>query len=234
MLKKYFRKGVKVTNKPDKSPVTIADKECERKIVSTIKKHFPDHNILGEEFSYKETDSEFKWIIDPLDMTSNFVRGIPFYSNFVALERNGKVIAGVINMPELDLFAYAGAGKGAFVNNKRVHVSRTKKLYDAYILHGSTNRKATRPYSKRISNLIDQCHFNRGYGDGLGYILLAKGNVDILLDRGKPWDLAPGKIIIEEAGGKVTDFNGKEGIYGKPCVVATNGLLHKSALKILK
>ncbi len=234
ILRKHFKRGVKPLNKSDGSPVTIADKESEKKIVSIIRAHFPDHNILGEEFTYEKTDSEFKWIIDPLDMTKNFFRGVPFYSNLIALEKKGKVISGVINLPEINMLAYATIGKGAFVNGKRAHVSKTKALDQSFIVFGDIDKHATAPYTRGTFDLIDMCRFNRGYGDALGYVLLAKGNVDIMLDRGKPWDVAPGKIIVEEAGGKFTDYSGNDTIYGKGPSIATNGILHNRALKLLK
>jgi histidinol-phosphatase len=233
ILKKYFRTNIEVEKKSDASPVTVADKESERMIVSIIRSHFPEHNILAEEFTYEKTDSEFKWIIDPLDMTRNFVRGIPFFSNFVALEKQGKIIAGVINIPELDILAYASLGGGSFVNDKKVSVSKTKNLADAYVVYGDINEKSTEPYTKGIFGIINRCYSNRGYGDALGYVLLAQGFVDIAIDRGKPWDVAPAKIIVEEAGGKVTDFGGKDTIYSGHNI-ATNGRLHDEVIGILK
>jgi histidinol-phosphatase len=232
ILQKYFRKTLKPEWKADQSPVTIADKESERKITSIIKDYFPEHNILGEEYSYKETDSEYKWIIDPLDMTRNFIRHIPFYSNFIALEKKGKVIMGVINMPEIKTMAYASIGKGTFVNGKRAKVSNIKKLEDSYILNGDVNEKGTEPYTKEIFTLINKCKYNRGYADGLGYIFLVQGHADIVIDRPKPWDIAPAKIIVEEAGGKVTDFKGKDTIY-EDNSIATNKILHDEAIRIL-
>jgi histidinol phosphatase-like enzyme (inositol monophosphatase family) len=233
ILKKYFRTNVKFERKSDATPVTVVDKESEKKIVSMIKKYFPEDNILGEEFSYEKTDSEFKWIIDPLDCTKNFIRGVPFFSNFVALEKDDRIIVGVIYMPELKILAHAGLGKGSFVNNKKVRVSKTKNLKEAFVVYGDIDEKGTEPYAKKIFNLINSCWHNRGYGDALGYVLLAQGYVDIVLDRPKPWDVAPAKIIIEEAGGKVTDFNGTDSIYSGNSV-ATNGKLHDEVIKILK
>lgn len=232
ILKKYFKKGVKPERKPDGSPVTIADKESEMKITAMIKKAFPDYNILGEEFSYEKTESEYKWIIDPLDMTSNFTRGVPFYSILIALERKGKIILGVINLPEMDILAHASLGKGAFVNGKKAHVSKVKTLEEAFVLYGDIKKKATGDYASGIYELINLCRWNRGYGDALGHVLLAKGNVDLVLDRGKPWDLAPSKIIIEEAGGRVSDYDGKDTIYSGNSLL-TNKILHKDALEIL-
>ena len=213
--------------------MTIADKESEKKIVSVIKKYFPDHNFLGEEFSYEKTESKFKWIIDPLDMTRNFIRGIPLFSNFIALERNSKIIVGVISMPGMNIFAYAGLDEGSFVNGKKVKTSNTKSISDAYIVFGDADEKGTMPYTKQFFNLVNSCGQNRGYGDALGYILLAQGHVDIMWDRPKPWDIAPAKILIEEAGGKVTDFEGNDTIYSGSGI-ATNGKLHDQVIEILK
>ncbi len=190
-------------------------------------------NILGEEFSYQRTDSEFKWIIDPLDMTKNFVHGVPFFSNFIALERNSKIIAGVIYMPVMKILAYAAVGRGAFVNGKRARTSDTKDLSKAYVVFGDIDKKGLEPFSKQFFNLVESCAFGRGYGDALGYILLAQGHVDIFFDRGKPWDVAPGKILVEEAGGKVTDFDGKDNIYSGNSI-STNGNLHDKVVEILR
>src|SRR3989338_6966442 len=142
ILGKYFRTNLKVERKPDMSPVTIADKESERKIVSVIKKYFPDHNFLGEEFSYKKTKSEFRWIIDPLDMTKNFIRGIPFFSNFIGLERKGKIIAGVISMPAMGILAYAGLGKGTFINGEKAEVSAKNVISGALLLFANDKKNS--------------------------------------------------------------------------------------------
>jgi len=233
ILNKYFERNLKIERKVDQSPVTIADRESENKIVSTIKKYFPDHNFLGEEFTYEKTESKFKWIIDPLDMTRNFIKGIPFFSNFIALEKNSKLIVGVISMPAMNILTHAELGEGSFVNGKKVKVSDIKDISEAYVVFGDVDEKGTRPYAKQFHDLINACEHNRGYGDALGYILLAQGHVDVAWDRPKPWDIAAPKIIIEEAGGKVTDFNGNDNIYSDSSI-ATNGKLHNQAIEILK
>lgn len=230
ILQKYFNKGIKINKKPDKSPVTIADKESEKAIILIIKKYFPEHNFLCEEFKYKKTNFPYRWIIDPLDGTRNFVRGMPFFGNCIALEKDGKVIVGVINMPALNLFAYASLGNGAFVNGKRIKVSKINKIEDAFLCFGSIENYL-RLYKNQFYNLIKSCHGHRGFGDTLMFLLLAQGNVDIVLDMVYPWDIAAAKIVIEEAGGKMTDFKGKNTIYSTNCI-ATNGKLHNEVLKI--
>lgn len=232
ILMKYFKKNVKVMEKTDRSPVTIADKQSEKKIILAIKKYFPDHNFLCEEFKYKKTNSEYKWIIDPLDGTRNFVRDVPFFGNCIALEKDEKVVVGVINMPALNLFAYASFGNGAFINGKRVKVSKINKIEDAFLCFGSVE-EYLRLYKNQFYNLIKSCHGHRGFGDTLMFLLLAQGCADIVIDTVYPWDIAAAKIIVEEAGGKLTDFNGNDTIYSGQSV-ATNRLLHKDVLKIFK
>ncbi len=230
ILMKYYNGKFEIEKKPDNSPVTVADKESEKKIVSTIKKEFQNHNFLGEEFKYDETDSDCRWIIDPLDGTRNFVRKMPFFGNIIALEKNRKIILGVINMPAMRLFAYAEKGKGAFVNGKKVTVSRINDLNNSFVSFGDIG--GLRKYhDTSFFNLIRSCYSHRGFGDTIHFLLLALGYVDIVLDSGHAWDLSAPKIIIEEAGGKVTDFKGNSTIYGRNCI-ATNGILHDEVLKL--
>ena len=231
VLMKYFNKNVKAEKKSDNSPVTVADRESEKKIVSIIKKYFPDHNFLCEEFNYKKTDSPYKWIIDPLDGTRNFVRGNSIFGSFIALEKEGKIIAGAVNMPAMNIFCYASLGNGAFLNGKRAKVSGISKLKDAYLSFGDI-KNFLKEYHNQFTKLVNSCDFNRGYGDALHYLLLAQGSWDIALEFVKPWDIAALKIIIEEAGGKVTDLKGNDSIYSGNAL-ATNGKLHDESLKIL-
>ena len=232
ILMKYFNKNVKSEKKADNSPVTIADKESERKIVSIIKKYFPGHNFLCEEFEYEKTNSPYKWIIDPLDGTRNFVRGNSIFGSFIALEKDGKIIAGAVNIPAMNIFAYASLGNGAFINGKKAKVSGVSELKGAYLSFGDI-KNFLKDYNNRFTKLVDSCDFNRGYGDALHYLLLAQGSLDIAMEFVKPWDIAALKIIIEEAGGKVTNLQGNDTIYSGHCV-ATNGKLHNKGLEILR
>jgi|SRR3989338_617618 len=233
VLMHYFKKDIKIARKPDRSPVTIADKKSENKIVSLIKGQFPSHNFLGEEFSYKSTNSGCKWIIDPLDGTKNFVRGMPFFGNCIALEKDSKIVAGVINMPALNLLAYASAGNGSVINGRAVRVSDTRKIEESYVSFGNIENFFNSRYKKQFRDLIKKSDSHRGFGDTLGYLLLAQGSADIVLDFAKPWDVAAAKIIIEEAGGKITDFNGIDSIYSGHSI-ATNGKLHDLVVDIFK
>jgi histidinol-phosphatase len=231
ILMKHFRKDVKVERKSDKSPVTQVDRECEKKIVSIIKKSFPSHNFLGEEFKYPDTGSSYKWIIDPLDGTRNFIRGSDIFSSFIALEKSGKIILGVVNMPAMGLFAHAALGKGAFLNGKRLAVSGTNELKNAFLSFGDI-KKFLSDYESGFKKLVNSCEYNRGYGDALHYLLVAQGSWDIAIEFVHPWDIAALKIIIEEAGGRVTDLHGKDTIYSGHAL-ATNGALHGKALSAI-
>lgn len=232
IIMEHFKKGFKTYRKPDKSPVTDADRESEKVIVSTIKKYFPEHNFLGEEFKYKKTDSKYKWIIDPIDGTKLFVRGIPYFGTSLGLEKDGKMILGVINMPALNVVAYASKGNAAFVKGKRTKVSKIKKISDAYLLFGDVDKIYSSGYGKPFQKLIQACQGHRGYGDLTGYLFIAQGKADIMIDNNYPWDIAAAKIIIEEAGGKLTDIKGKDTIYSGNSV-ATNRILHNKIINIL-
>ena len=233
ILKKYFGKDFGIYKKSDSTPVTDVDRLAEKKIVSIIKIHFPNHNFLGEEFKYEKTNSEFKWIIDPIDGTKHFIRKLPFYGTSIGLEKNGKIILGVIYMPSLGLLGHAALNSGAFVNGKRVKVSEINKIEDSYVTFGDINNVVEMEYIDNLLELTKLAESNRGFADVYGYLMVAQGNVDIFTDTASPWDIAAAKIIIEEAGGKMTDLNGKDTIYSGNAL-ATNGKLHDEVLKILK
>lgn len=234
ILNKYFKKNIVIERKSDKSPVTIADKEAEKKIVSIIRKHFPDHNFLCEEFSYEKTDSEFKWIIDPLDGTKNFVRGLKDFGTLIGLEKNGKIVIGVVNLPAINLMAYAAKGKGTFLKGKKVKVACTKQLSESYIEIGDINRMKRKHRDKQLLDLVSRCERHFLSGGPAFYVKIAEGLIDIYVEDGiKPWDIAAGKIIVEEAGGKLTDFEGRDTIYSGNAI-ATNGILHDGVVKMFR
>ncbi len=234
IINRYFDSNLKVEIKADNSPVTVADKEAEKKIVSVIKKHFPDHNFLGEEFTYQQTDSEYKWIIDPIDGTKNFIRKVPFFGTFIALEKNNKIITGVVHLPKMNILAYATKGKGCFINGKKAKVSRISRLEDAFFVYGDIDEYYSKNYDKELMKMVAKCARHRGFGQQWGCIFLAQGSVDVDLNlKAKPWDVAAQKIIIEEAGGKLTDIEGKDTIYSGD-YLATNKKLHEEVLSIFR
>ncbi len=237
IMKVYNQSSFDVEYKDDNSPVTIADTKAEEIIISEIKDHFPSHSVLGEEFGSDDVDSEFIWITDPIDGTVKFSHRIPLFSTQLALVQEGEVILGITNNLALGELFHAEKGKGTFKNGKRVYVSKTVDLTKAFITAGSIKHFYRNGTMENYAKLVEVCR-SRGFGDAYAYSLLAAGNVDISMEAmTKIWDIAAAKILIEEAGGKVTDFEGKEikmDRRGDITVLATNGLLHEQVLKYMK
>ncbi len=228
----YFNAGVSVQTKADNSPVTIADRESEATIRAVIKEHYPSHSILGEEEGATEGDPDFRWIIDPLDGTKSFVRGVPLYGTLVGLEIEGQVKVGVVYMPALNELISAATGLGCYWNGRRAQVSNTSKLENATLL--TTSSESCRKRGTAYDQLASKMQLTRGWGDCYGYLLVATGRADVMLDAGmNPWDCAPIVPILSEAGGNFSDWTGKPTIYGRDGV-GTNGLLHEQVLEILK
>lgn len=226
---KYYRSGFEVTVKPDQSPVTQADREAERVIVQILREAFPEWGFLGEEFGV-QGKQEVRWIIDPIDGTRNFIRRIPIWAVLIALEERGEVTAGVVLNPvTADLYT-ARKGQGAFANGEPMRVSPVSELKDALLVHASLNLIREIGYWDGFVRLVDATAMQRGFGDYLDYMLLAEGKAEVAMEAGlKPWDLAPMKILIEEAGGRFTDFQGRSTIHSSTAL-ATNGHLHNNAL----
>ena len=230
---KYFRGRFEVTLKPDATPVTQADREAELAIVEILGRAFPDHGVLGEEFG-GHGSTEVRWIIDPIDGTKNFVRGIPVWATLIGLEERGEITVGVIHNPVTGELYTARRGGGAFLNGERIHVSAIAELGGATLVHAGLGlfREAGRWES--FVRLVDATERQRGFGDYSGYGLVAEGKAELYLEVDlKPWDLAPCKILVEEAGGRFSDLDGRPTIYSGTAL-ATNGRLHDAALALLR
>ncbi len=229
---KYFRGGFEVARKPDDTPVTQADREAEQAIVEILGRAFPDCGVLGEEFGGRGT-KEVRWIIDPIDGTKNFVRGIGIWATLIALEERGEVTVGVIHNPVTAELYTARRGAGAFLNGERIRVSDVAELGRAFFVHAGLGIVRKGGHWDGFARLIDATDRQRGFGDYMGYGLVAEGKAEIYpeLDL-KPWDLAAPKILVEEAGGRFTDFAGRTTIY-TGTALATNGRLHDAALALL-
>ena len=221
----------RITYKPDNSPVTRADIEAEKLARKIISKKFPDHGIIGEEFGKTKPDAKYQWVIDPVDGTKDFVRKIPFWSTLLAVLENGKPIIGISFFPAIDEFFIAQKGKGTFLNNKKTNVSRVSNIKLAFVTHGSINRFEKFQKLKGLVQLCQTVQGRRNYGD-LGFSLLLKGHVDAVLETGEIQDFAAPSLLVQEAGGKFTDFSGKFSLTSGNGI-ATNGLLHNQVLKIL-
>lgn len=228
----YFNAGVEVEIKQDETPVTRADREAEQVIRAAIQKHFPTHSILGEEYGSTAGDAKYRWIIDPIDGTKSFVRGVPLYGTLIGIEVDGVPTVGVIYLPALDEMVYAASGHGAFWNGRRARVSTVTKLSDAGIL--CSDEKMSRDRSDAYANILKQAKFSRSWGDCYGYVLVATGRAEAMIDPVmNPWDCAPCLPILQEAGGHCTNWQGKPTIHGGE-LVATNAALHQQVIDILR
>jgi histidinol-phosphatase len=230
LAKKYC--SMEFSLKQDKSPVTKADKEAESAIKKILKRYFPKHGFICEETGIENPDSEYKWIIDPLDGTKNYIRTIPFFSTLIALAKNGKIIMGVSYAPMLKELIYAEKGKGAYLNGKRINVSKTDSLEKSYLSFGGINLFEKHGSLNQLLSLAGKTMGRRGFGDAYSYHLLAQGKIDIMIEpKTNIWDIAPFAIIISEAGGKITDIKGKDINLKTDSIIATNGLLHEKVIK---
>jgi len=218
--------------------VTEADRLSEDAIIKIIRKSFPEHDILTEESKGYEKESDYKWVIDPLDGTTNYAHGFPVYCISIGLEKEGEIILGVVYNPVLEELFVAEKNKGAFLNGKKIHVSSQRKLSRSLLATGF-------PYDIRESKVNNLDHFRnfalksqairRAGAAALDLCYLAKGIFDGFWElKLSPWDTAAGSLIVKEAGGKVTNFSGKKfSIYQKN-ILATNGKIHNQMVSVLK
>lgn len=230
---KYYQGGFEVTLKADRSPVTQADREAEATIVEILARAFPAHGFLGEELG-ERGPGDTRWIIDPIDGTRNFVRHIPLWATLIALEEHGVVTVGVVHNPVTRELYTATRGGGAHLDGTRLRVSEVAALGDATLVHAGLNFVRQAGYWDGFVRLVDATERQRGFGDYWGYTLLAEGKVDAYAEVDlKPWDLAACRLLVEEAGGRFTDFEGRPSIYSGTSL-STNGRLHDAALALLR
>jgi histidinol-phosphatase len=221
---RYFRKQPETSTKADGSYVTIADRQAEEYLCKQIAERFPDDGFLGEEQGESQGRSGRRWIVDPVDGTFAFVHGVPFYGVLIALEIDGELVAGVVNMPALGEIVSAAKGLGCFFNGERARVSTTAKLEDALLL--ATEFSACAELQARAKT-------SRTWGDCYGYVLVATGRADVMLDPAMNlWDCAPLLPIMEEAGGTFTDWRGVRTADGGNAI-ATNGILFDQVMNLL-
>jgi len=236
VIMKHYSGNIGVEFKGDKTPVTAADREAEKVIIETIKSKFPEHSTLGEEFENLESekiDSEYLWIIDPIDGTRNYIRKIPMFATEIALMKNNKLILGISNAPAMNELLYAERGKGAFLNNQKIHVSSRKKLTDSFMSFGGINYFQKLNLIENFLKIANSVQGRRGFGDFWGYHLLAQGKIEVMIEAEiKIWDVAALALIIEEAGGKVTDLEGNPISRNIKTAAASNGFLHDEVLRI--
>jgi len=231
---KYFNSRLKVSYKSDKSPVTVADKLCEKFLVGELSKKFPAHGFFGEEFGEgMSRETSMRWIIDPVDGTRNFTRGIPYWGTLCGLECEGEIVAGIMALPALKTIYYASKGHGAYRNRERIRVSKVKELERSAIIFGGLSYFLGTKYDSGFNEIIKSAYHDRGFGDCFGYTFVVEGSAEAMLDPiVSPWDVAAIKIIVEEAGGIFTDFEGNSTVYGRTGVAA-NPYIHEAILRKL-
>ena len=228
------RAALEVIRKADDSPVTVADRGAEQLIRDLIGKQFPGDGFLGEEFGNQESSTGFRWIIDPIDGTKSFVRHVPIWATLVGLEFEGEQIAGAVYIPAFRQMYRALRGDGAYLDDHRIRVSDTPTLAESILCYSSIGWFTRAGKQNTFLNLYQQTGRQRGYGDFYGFVLVAQGAVDLMVEHGvSAWDVAATKAIIEEAGGTFTDWDGTPTIH-RPDVLASNGKVHAAALALLK
>ena len=226
----YFRSTLDVQRKADGSPVTIADKKAEESIVELLRTRRPNDGWLGEEFGSEDGSSGYKWIIDPIDGTIAFVHGVPLFGTLLAVEKDGQILLGLINMPAVQERVIGIKGHGTFHNGQRCRVSQTADLSQATILTSNFNNLLTHDRQQGFNELLRQTREGRTWGDCYGYMMVATGRAEIIVDPiVAAWDIAPMVPIITEAGGRITNLDGQKDLPFSHAI-ATNGLLHDAAL----
>jgi histidinol phosphatase-like enzyme (inositol monophosphatase family) len=233
---RYFRSGVAIEDKPDESPVTVADKETEKAIRAEIEKRFPGHGIFGEEFGKSHADAEFTWIVDPIDGTRSFICGVPLFGMLIGVLHNGAPVAGLIRMPALGEVFGGCLGGGATMNGGAIACRRGAKPADARIFLNEANRMLTKAPEK-LARLMELGHTRRFFNDCYSFALLAMGQIDAVVDLDlQPYDYLPVVPVVEAAGGIITDWQGKKlGLKSDGSVVAAaTPELHKELMALLK
>jgi histidinol phosphatase-like enzyme (inositol monophosphatase family) len=229
----YFQRQIVAERKADRSPVTIADREAEKKLRQLIGQRWPDHGILGEEFGHAASDSPYTWILDPIDGTKSFVSGVPLYANLLALTDGERPLIGVAHFPALKETVYAVRGGGCYWNGRRVHTSPVDKLEEAVLLASELNGFGPLGRGDAWRRLVEATYIQRTWGDAYGYTLVATGRAEIMVDPIMAvWDCGPLQVIMEEAGGTFTDWQGQATIHANESI-ATNGLLFEQVMALL-
>jgi len=222
---RYWGKGIGFEAKSDLSPVTVADKEGEQLIARLVEEHFPGDGLLGEEGARKDAANGRRWIIDPVDGTRDFVRGNPAWAVLIGFEAAGEVEAGFAFLPAMDQMFCAARGAGAFRNDAPIHVSPIADASQAVLCLNGFNAIQKHAFAPRLLDWMRQFWAVRSMGGCLDAMMVASGQADLWIEpTAQPWDLAPLKVIGQEAGARFFNFDGGSSIYGGNCVIATPGL----------
>jgi len=229
----YFRTGVRVERKPDGSPVTIADRNAERLARDWITARFPKDGVLGEELGSDNPNATRQWIIDPIDGTKTFVRGVPLWGTLVAVAEGEQILAGAIYCPAVKELVCAAPGEGCWWNGERARVSDVSDISRATVLTTDERFSATPERRAQWKKLMSKVEIVRTWGDCYGYMLVATGRADLMADgKMSVWDAAALQPVITEAGGVFTDWTGRETAFGGNAI-ASNAALAREARALL-
>jgi len=231
-MERFRGRDLRVETKPDRTPVTEVDRGVEEAVRARLASDRPDDGIVGEEFGEQAGTSDRRWIVDPIDGTKSFLRGVPIWATLLALEVDGDMRVGVASAPALRRRWWAVRGEGAFADGEPIRVSKVSDLADALL--SFTGPEFDRyGIGAEFRSLVARCWAARGFGDFWGHVLVAEGAADVMVEPAlNLWDYAAIEVIVEEAGGRFSDFSG-----GAPSDegsgVSTNGLLHDAVLDAL-
>ena len=229
-----FGQPIAIKTKPDNSPVTEADEKVEAHIVNHLKSAFPKASFLGEETGEYEGDSGVRFVLDPIDGTRAFMRGLPTWSVLLGMEFEGEPVIGIAYMPAQDLMFVAVQGGGSRVNGQPLSVSQTGKLKDAMVMHGVLQQFTDEGAADLLTAVSENSDSARGFADFEGYKNVLLGHADAMVDPGvKPYDICAPAVLIREAGGTFTSLTGETTIYG-PGGLASNGIIHNELLAITR
>jgi histidinol-phosphatase len=233
-----FLDGREVRLKPDGTPVTDADTAVETLVRERIREAYPEHGILGEELGPEPGPGTARWIVDPIDGTVNFTRGIPIWATLLAFEDAGVLEVAVVSCPALQQRWWAARGLGAWTSQagktREVRVSSVARLADAHVVHAGVAAMEREGIGPGFASVLRGSQRDRGFGDALGYMLVAQGSADAMVEtQVRIWDLAAPAMIVSEAGGRFTAVDGSPS-YAGPTAVATNGAIHAEVLDLLR
>lgn len=237
LLAHFYERRIGFELKGDFDLVTEADRQSEALVVERLKSHFPSHAVLGEEGGLREAGTEYRWYVDPLDGTTNFAHGFPMFNVTLGLERKGEMICGVVFDPVRQEMFAAERGGGAFLNGRRIQVSKAGRIEEALLATGFPSRKRHENINVHFFHQAAmQTHGVRRAGAAaLDLAYVSCGRLDGFWEFGlNPWDMAGGLVIIEEAGGRCTDMNGGAHSLASPHLLADNGLIHDQALAVFR
>lgn len=239
MIKDRAGKAVNIQTKAGQETnlVTELDKEAEALIISILQKKYPGHDVLAEESGNRNSGSEYRWVIDPIDGTTNFARGLPIFCVSIGLEHRGKIVLGVVYDPTRDELFTAELGKGAFLNGNPIHVSDASTLIESVLVTGfAYNVRSTRENIDHFQNFLLEARAVRRLGSAaLDLCYVAAGRLDGYWEMSlNPWDMAAGVLLVEEAGGKYSDLDGQPTTIHQKKILVSNGRIHEQMVEVLK